>query len=108
MRVRGDEKDAVTAKLVPAGSITGKLVDTDGRPVSGVAVNLQFPAGPGSDLYREIKAGQPLAVTDKDGAFRVDGIVPGVKFDLSLTKGADVLPRRTEDRSEAGGGGQDA
>jgi RNA polymerase sigma factor (sigma-70 family) len=85
VRVRGDEKEPVVAKLAPAGSVTGKLVDADGRPVTGVAVNLQF-AGTGNDLYRELKAGRPMAETDKDGAFRIDGVVPGAKFGLSLTK----------------------
>jgi RNA polymerase sigma factor (sigma-70 family) len=87
VRVRGDEKGPVTAKLAPAGVVTGKLVDPDGQPVAGVAVNLQFPTGPGNELYRETGAGRPLAVTDKDGAFRLEPIVPGVKFSLSLTKG---------------------
>jgi len=87
VRVRGDEKGPVVAKMVPAGSVTGKLMDTDGRPVVGVAVNLQFPSGPGSSLYREIKQGRPLGETDKEGAFRIDGVIPGVKFSLSLTKG---------------------
>ncbi|MBO0696882.1 MAG: sigma-70 family RNA polymerase sigma factor, partial [Zavarzinella sp.] len=87
VRVRGDEKGPVTAKLAPAGVMTGKLVDPDGQPIAGVAVNLQFPNGPGGDLYRETLAGRPLAVTDKDGAFRLEPIVPGVKFSLSLTKG---------------------
>jgi hypothetical protein len=48
---------------------------------------LQFPDGPGGDLYRDIQAGRPMGVTDKDGAFRIEPIVPGVKFGLSLTKG---------------------
>jgi RNA polymerase sigma factor (sigma-70 family) len=87
VRVRGDEKEPVTAKLAPVGLVTGKLVDPDGRPVAGVAVNLQFPSGPGGDLYRETLAGRPLAVTGPDGAFRLEPVVPGVKFGLSLTKG---------------------
>jgi hypothetical protein len=87
VRVRGDEKEPVTAMRAPAGAATGKLVDPDGGPVAGVTVNLQFPSGPGGELYRDIQAGRPLAVTDQDGAFRVEPIVPGVKFSLSLTKG---------------------
>ena len=76
-----------TAKLATAGTMAGKLVDPDGRPISGVAVNLQFPTGPGSDLYRETRGGRPLAVSDQDGSFRIDGIIPGVRFNLSMTKG---------------------
>jgi protocatechuate 3,4-dioxygenase beta subunit len=105
VRVRGDEKEPVTAKLAPAGSVTGKLVDPDGRPIPGVAVSLQFPAGAGNDLYRDVYAGRPAAVTDKDGAFRVDAVVPGVKFTLSLTKGQSYFlgePRIGQKQAEAG------
>src|SRR5262249_20549021 len=87
VRVRGDEKEPVTAKLAPAGSVTGRLIDSDGRAIPGVAVSLQFPPGAGNDLYRDIYAGRAAAVTDKDGVFRVDAVVPGVRFTLSLTKG---------------------
>jgi RNA polymerase sigma factor (sigma-70 family) len=105
VRVRGDEKEPVTAKLAPAGSVTGKLVDPDGQPIGGVAVSLQFPPGAGNDLYRDIYAGRPAAVTDKDGAFRVDAVVPGVKFTLSLTKGQSYFlgePRIGQKQAEAG------
>jgi RNA polymerase sigma factor (sigma-70 family) len=85
--IKADEKEPVIAKLSPLGSVFGKLTDTDGQPISGVMVGIQFPNGPGGELYREVKLTQTAPVTDKDGTFRVDGIVPGVKFYLSMNKG---------------------
>jgi hypothetical protein len=84
--VTGDDKEPVVAKLASTGTVTGKL-EEDGRPVAGVTVGLQFPGGPGNELYREARVTRAPVVTDKDGAFRLDGVVPGVKFSLSLTKG---------------------
>jgi hypothetical protein len=55
--------------------------------VAGVTVGLQFPGGPGNELYREARLTQAPVLTDKDGSFRLDGAMPGVKFSLSLTKG---------------------
>jgi RNA polymerase sigma factor (sigma-70 family) len=89
--VRGDEKGPVTAKLAPAGAVTGKLVDTDGRPISGVTVGVQFPQSTGSELYRHTKIAQKPVVTDKDGAFNLDAIVPGVKFSFSLSRGREYF-----------------
>jgi protocatechuate 3,4-dioxygenase beta subunit len=91
VRVRGDEKEAVTAKLLPLGAVMGKIVDSDGRPITGVSVSLQFPDGPGGELYREVRSAQPPVVTDEDGAFRIDGIVPSVKFTLSLVRGREYF-----------------
>lgn len=77
----------VTARLVPLGAVAGKLVDTDGHPVAGVTVGVQFPKGSGSELYREVRLARPPVVSAADGSFRLDGVVPGVKFHLDLTKG---------------------
>jgi hypothetical protein len=86
VKVTGDEAEPVVAKLLPTGTVTGMLAE-DGRPAAGVTVGLQFPSGPNSDLYREARVSQAPVVTNKDGSFRLDGVMPGVKFSLSLTKG---------------------
>jgi len=85
VQVKGGE--TVKAKLAPLGSVAGKLVDTDGQPIAGVTVGIQFATGPGNELYRDAKLAQPPSVTAADGTFKVDGVVPGVKFYLGLTKG---------------------
>ena len=83
--VKGGE--TASLKLVPLGTVTARLVDTDKQPIAGVVVGLQFPNGPGGELYREANAGRPPVVTAADGTFKLDGVVPGAKFYLSLVKG---------------------
>ena len=39
------------------------------------------------ELYREAKLTQPPALTAADGTFKVESVVPGVKFYLSMNKG---------------------
>ena len=85
--VKASGKQPATAKLLPLGAVTGKLVEADGQPVAGVSVTIRFPDGPGSGLYREIHLADAAPTTGKDGSFRLEGIIPGVKFYLSLTKG---------------------
>jgi RNA polymerase sigma factor (sigma-70 family) len=87
VEVKGGQ--TVTAKLAPLGSVAGKLVSTDGQPIPGVTVGVQFPKGPGNELYREAKLARAPAITGKDGSFKLDAIVPGVKFYLSLNKGRE-------------------
>jgi RNA polymerase sigma factor (sigma-70 family) len=87
VEVKGGQ--TVMARLAPLGTVAGKLVDTDGHPIAGVAVGVQFPTGPGDELYREAKLAKAPAVTAADGSFHLGGVVPGVKFYLSLTKGRE-------------------
>jgi hypothetical protein len=84
--VRGDEKEPVVVKLAPLGQVSGRLLDTDGNPLDRVEVSINPPEDSGSELYRFAKpSGNPVR-TDKDGRFRVDGVVPGLKFWLNLRR----------------------
>jgi RNA polymerase sigma factor (sigma-70 family) len=87
LTVRGDEKEAPTVRLSLAGAATGRVLDRDGQPLAGVAVNLSSPDPIASDLYRHLALPRQGVRTDKDGRFRVGGIVPEVKFTLGITQG---------------------
>jgi RNA polymerase sigma factor (sigma-70 family) len=87
LTVRGDEKDPVTAKLGPVGTVTGNFVDEDGAPLRGLDVALSWPDRVTSDLYRRLaEVGGPVR-TDKDGRFRIENVVPGIPFRVQVTKG---------------------
>ena len=87
--IRGDEQEPVTVKLAPVGAITGKVLDSDGQPIAGVSVGVQFNVATASELYRQVNLSQTPPKTDKNGLFRLDGIVPGMKFYLSMMKGQE-------------------
>jgi RNA polymerase sigma factor (sigma-70 family) len=83
--VRGDEAGPVTVKLEPWGVLTGRVVDPEGRPRAGATLQFLFgdkPGDPalGSHPVREFR-------TDKDGRFRIEGLVPGMKYNLGVLDG---------------------
>jgi RNA polymerase sigma factor (sigma-70 family) len=91
--VRGDEKEAIVVKLAPLGSVSGRLVAEDGKPLKDVDVSIIPDSAIGTDLYRmAAPSGKPVR-TDKDGRFRVDGVVPNLKCELQLRQGRTILVR---------------
>jgi RNA polymerase sigma factor (sigma-70 family) len=89
--VRGDEKEPVVVKLAPLGQVAGRLLDTDGNALDGVEVSINPPEEAGSELYRFAKGSDKPVRTDKDGRFRVEGVVPGLKFWLGLRQDQIVI-----------------
>jgi RNA polymerase sigma factor (sigma-70 family) len=89
--VRGDEKEPVAVKLGPVGQVSGRLLDTDGNPLDGVEVSINPTEEVGSELYRFAKPSGKPTRTDKDGRFRVGGVVPGMKFWLGLRRNQTFL-----------------
>ena len=70
----GKETGDISVKLMPAGSISGKIGNSDGEPISGVQVRI---------ILRHMVAGQMRwedranATTDDAGGFRASGLLPG-------------------------------
>jgi protocatechuate 3,4-dioxygenase beta subunit len=91
LTVRGDEKESPLVRLVPTGSVTGRLLDLDGQPLAGIDIDLSFEDGAARNLYRHLDSPVPSPRTDKDGRFRVEAVVPDLKFGLSLRHGKTFL-----------------
>ncbi len=91
LTVRGDEKGPVTVRLAPVGTVTGRLLDRDGQPIVGAFVDLNPPDSTARELYRQLAQRRPPIRTDKDGRFRLEGIVPNVQFMLSIYQGRTFL-----------------
>ena len=80
LTLRGDETGPLTVQLDPCGSIMGRMVDRDGKPVPGVALLLRH-AGNSTDI---------VAQTDRDGRFRAS-LPPGPKYSLQLLSSSHRL-----------------
>jgi hypothetical protein len=74
-----EKNGPLVVKLQPCGSISGRIVDEDGQPVAGRYAGL----GPGKDPYDPV---QHVFTTDKEGRFRVEGLVPGLGYWLFQTR----------------------
>jgi RNA polymerase sigma factor (sigma-70 family) len=78
--LRGDKKGPLLVRLQPWGTLTGRILDDQGKPVSQARVRLHYPtlAAPGAGaLEQEFR-------TDRQGRFRVEGLMPGLKHALTL------------------------
>src|SRR5262249_21040798 len=71
--LRGDRTEPLTVKLQPCGSASGRWVDADGQPVAGARVHVSTMHG--------LAGGQEI-ITDKEGRFRIEGLVPGLEYDI--------------------------
>jgi hypothetical protein len=86
----------VTVRLEELGSLRGRVVDARGRPLAGLTVAVEVfgrPPGygdfPWTDLYegglaRQLKR---RARTDSEGKFRLGGLIPGLPYELLVSKG---------------------
>jgi RNA polymerase sigma factor (sigma-70 family) len=83
---RGDEGGPLTVRLQPAGTVTGRLLDDDGQPRRGVRINDKYADGqfgPG-DYFPFLRAS-----IAEDGRFQVEGLIPGVAYNLGA-RGGDL------------------
>ncbi|QDV22569.1 M56 family metallopeptidase [Aureliella helgolandensis] len=90
MKLLQDRSSAgIELQLEPAGSVTGRLVDSEGEPVRDVVITSSLAdKRPGDDLHTDLAffpnllEGKPL-LTDRDGRFVVRGLIPGMKYAAS-------------------------
>jgi RNA polymerase sigma factor (sigma-70 family) len=105
LKLRGDEKETPTVRLAPAGTVTGQLLDQDGQPIAGAEIDLSFSGGAANELYRQLGLTRAPIRTDNAGRFRVEGVIPSLKFILSMHKGREYYfpePRETAKQVESG------
>ena len=72
------------AKLEPWGTLTGRFVEMDGKPIAhatlgGIGVN-----GPEGASMESVRVG--TEVTDEKGAVQLVGLIPGIEYELYFRK----------------------
>jgi RNA polymerase sigma factor (sigma-70 family) len=78
--VHGKEKQPLRVRLRPWGTLTGRLVDASGKPQADVRVALKYPPLPRPGM----RPHEQEVRTDRDGRFRVEGLLPDLKHELTL------------------------
>ena len=91
MTLRPDEKkDNFKVKLVPVGTISGRVLDADGQPVDAITVQAEVGGRP-----------QRTGVTDDRGQFRIGGLSPGKYRVRAVPQSLPVPPEiRTDGTTE--------
>jgi RNA polymerase sigma factor (sigma-70 family) len=102
--VKAGENDPLTVRLEPLGSLTGRVVDRASQPIANRQVTVQLSRQPEDyrDLPYELNVDNyvthsPLTEpaswrgltartvkTDATGKFHVDGLLPGVKYEIRV------------------------
>jgi RNA polymerase sigma factor (sigma-70 family) len=95
LTLNGGEKSPVVVTLRPTGAAKGRLVDPNGKPLTGVTVNLNYKDRPAVEI-KKIASQARQVVTDADGSFAVDTILPGLPYALSFTRQGKQLDLTTK------------
>ncbi len=92
--LRGDEPVPLQVRLDRWASATGRLVDKDGKPLRDATLRLFAKSFPSPEGLTDAKGhsapdrgGTPWphpVPTDNDGRFRIDGLLPGLAYELVL------------------------
>jgi len=76
--VHGDETEPLQVRLQPWGTVTGRVVTPQGEPLTGLEVSCSGDVG---DVF-----------PDKKGRFHIEGLTPGLKYEVYVSKESLVLP----------------
>jgi protocatechuate 3,4-dioxygenase beta subunit len=90
LKVQGDEKEKLTAKLHPGGKLTGRVLDTKGQALADATVDVALGKQDGQYLYPTSMIAR--ATTDQEGRFTIEGVLPDINLML-LVGVADKLNR---------------
>ncbi|HTU90975.1 MAG TPA: sigma-70 family RNA polymerase sigma factor [Gemmataceae bacterium] len=91
LRVRGDEKEPPAARLVRTGTVIGRVLNLDGRPIADADITLSSGNLTARLLFAKLEALAPPIRTGADGRFRVEGVVPDLGFGLHIRRGGKYL-----------------
>ncbi|MHC5540168.1 carboxypeptidase-like regulatory domain-containing protein, partial [Singulisphaera rosea] len=82
LTVRDDQSGPITMKLQPWGVVTGRLVSSRGELGGGVSVRGMDRAIIQENSRITLSINEATFHADKDGRFKVEGLVPGTKYNL--------------------------
>jgi RNA polymerase sigma factor (sigma-70 family) len=117
LKLQGDEREPLAVRLEPLGALSGRALDVKGRPMAGLRLTVTLAAKAlNAPLARQDKTYPPEfhwgysswpkltgreATTDADGRFRIEGLLPGLRYDLFLS-GSEVRPEAKDLNVESG------
>jgi Tfp pilus assembly protein PilF len=85
-----------------ARTLYGVVKDSEAGPIPGVAVRVALAATGARALGGAEKAGEPTAVTDEDGFFRIEGVPADVEAKVTATKPGFLAKTVAAPANEAG------
>jgi hypothetical protein len=90
--VKGDEEGPLAVHLRPWGAVSGRVVGSDGLPLAKLELTTRRF---GDRLYDPRSGFHPTRSfeTDRDGRFRIEGLVPGLAYEISVVRQGRIVGR---------------
>jgi hypothetical protein len=86
LSMKSGEKLPPVVKLRAMGSVKGRLLGADGKPLAGVVVAPRYRESAANGIDDQIHEGDPVA-SDANGCFTLESLVPELLFELSFRRG---------------------
>ena len=81
---KGDDSGPLHVRLQPAGTVTGRLIEEDGPLRPGILIDVNYGKGQFGDRYYWSYLQPTIGA---DGRFRIEGLMPGVSYELYTRMG---------------------
>jgi hypothetical protein len=93
LKVSGEDKSPLVVKLGAAGALKGRLLDKAGKPLARIEIAVRYQAQEAevTEWHR-----QKPPVTDADGVFRVENVIPGLKLEIAFQQDGRKLEYETK------------
>ncbi|MGP0062865.1 MAG: sigma factor-like helix-turn-helix DNA-binding protein, partial [Isosphaeraceae bacterium] len=93
--LKGDETGSMTFRLQPWGTITGRVIDEDGQPRGGLGLTnlgrIYYPEQANDRGILPASTVSPGIRIGRDGRFRIEGLVPSLKYGAGASDGMTFL-----------------
>jgi hypothetical protein len=83
LEARGDGEAPYTVRMQPWGTVTGRILDENGKPLGDAAIGINA-GGAASRVRLGVK-------TDKQGRFRAERVIPGLSYTATIYQGPRQL-----------------
>jgi RNA polymerase sigma factor (sigma-70 family) len=121
LKIAAEDKEPLTIRLDPTGTLAGRVLDAEGRPGTNLKVRATYniddleqarlDGKDYKDLPWDLLYNYPAwdkiinceTTTDKDGKFRLDALIPGLQYYLVVSDGSAQEMIRREKLSVASG-----
>jgi len=100
LKLKGDESRPAIAKLGPHGALKGRLIAEDGKPLPGIVIDIYYADSAAQAVHRFAAGARPQIVSDANGAFAIDGLIPGAGLKLYKQPGRAGPNRRLKPLSD--------
>lgn len=83
----GERMRDITLKLFPAATISGRIIDSEGDPITGAAVNLWAQRRRGKLPFSK----SDESTSNSNGEYRFDGLLPGVYYVSAESEASEAM-----------------